>query len=187
MDLVSEAIRELGDAGRMVADEVHLDREQRRKTDRVVVALLAVVVLAVGAVAWFGYSNYKLNRLIAECTTPHKQCYEAAKMQQAANRSALTRANLFIVACAPYGRDEDVLRTCVEKKLEEAGIDIPLSGLPVGGNAMPVPSAPTGPPADATIEPSSTDQPIEPTPVQPPDTNPPADNPPAPDDDTGGN
>lgn len=185
---VGEAIRELGAAGYLVAEEVKHDREQRRRTDRVVMILLVALVLAVAAVGYFGYGNYKMNRLIADCTTPGRTCYEAAKMQAAMNRSALTRANLAIVACTGEGaRAEDALRDCVEQKLLAQGIDISLISPNPATSMPPASTAPTGPPADATIEPPSSDQPQEPTPAQPPVTEAPtpADNPPAPDD-TGG-
>lgn len=163
------ALRELGEAGRMVAEEVRADREQRRRTDRVVMALLVVVAIAVGAVAWGGFSSYRLSATVADCTTPGGQCYEAGKAQAAANRSALTRANLFIVACARPGMTEQTMTDCVKEKLAEAGIDIALID-PDGTAGTPVPSAPTGPPADASIAPASSDQPVEPEPVQPPAT-----------------
>lgn len=183
---VGEAIRELGEAGRMVAEEVKHDRQQRRRTDRVVMLLLVLLVLAVGAAGAFGYQSYKLNNFIADCTTPGGKCYEASKAQNAANRSALTRANLFIVACTRTGaRTDDELRTCIEKKLTAAGIDISLI-TPNQPPAVEPTMVPSGPPADATIEPPSSDQPDESSPAQSPVDQAPADDPPPVDNDTGG-
>lgn len=159
-----KAILKLGEAGQLVADEVRADRLARRRHDRTVYALLVVVAVAVLAVAWFGWSNYRLNRLVADCTTPGRACFEGNKQQAAVNRSALTRANLFIVECAMRERQTGPdLAPCVERKLEAAGIDIALISPQLPElSASPVPS---GPPADASIAPGSPDQPVEPSPV----------------------
>jgi hypothetical protein len=183
------AILDLGEAGKLVAAEVRADRVARKRHDRLVLILLAVVALAVGGTGVVAWQNRELNAQVRDCTTPGGKCAEQARQQQAANRSALTRANLFIVECATdralNRTQRGAMRACVEAKLRAEGIDIALIS-PELGDALPAPSAPAGPPGDVSIAPPSSDQPVEPSPVQPPTTETPPAVPADEPDDTGG-
>jgi hypothetical protein len=164
------AILALGEAGKEVAAEVRADRVARKRHDRTVLALLVVVALALVGVGVVGWQNRELNAQVQDCTTPGGECFEANRKQNAANRSALTLANLAIVECAIGGAAGAALRECVERELVAAGVDISLLDRPAVPVAPAPSSVPAGPPDDATIAPPASDQPVEPSPVQPPTT-----------------
>jgi hypothetical protein len=187
---LTEAINQLSGAARALTEEVRDDREARaveaeqdraearRRGRRHTALLVGLLVIMLGLVGMavsnrlLGNQNRAIQQQIADCTiVQDSECAQAGDRRTGAALAELQRRYradlLAVVRCDRLAGDDDGR---FERCLSEA-----LPALPVRPPVTGPPTAPTGPPADATIAPPATDQPGHPPVTEPPSEEPPAD------------
>lgn len=123
---LSQTLDNLGDAARALSEETRADREERRaerqaqrRRDRLtltLIGLVAVLVVALGAIAWNNRQTYKR---IEDCTTTGGKCNEESQKRVGGAISQLVGAQVVIEACGRVPDNDTVaeIEACVAQRM----------------------------------------------------------------------
>ncbi len=160
---LTESVNSLGDAAKAMTEEIRQERAERKRYNKLILALLLVVAVLVAGLVIIsvanrrlGVANAELNRQnsriverIDSCTNVDGECYKQGVERTQAVAQQLFRANIAVAICARTETEPDAIEACALARVtqpSETG-ESPPSGTGPDGEPVPDPEPqpePTG-------------------------------------------
>lgn len=166
---LTESLNNLGDAAKVLADEVREDRAQRaieagraadrqRRQNRTMVTLLAIIGVLVVALVTITVQNRlrsnqnseilrqtaRTSAQIADCTTVGGKCYEQGAARTSDVLRMIIRSQIYFASCSKLYSSDPAIEQCVMRKLAASSATTAPTPAPSAQPSVPAPSGSPG-------------------------------------------